>query len=211
MKKTFIFFEIFTILILMGLLYEINLNNANLYNFSEQRLAMLTASDRMRQSSDDLTHFARTYVVTGSEEFKDRYFKTLDIRNGKSPRPYMYDAIYWDLHKEDRERKHSPTKKLSLDDIFKSLPFTKKELDLLRLSHKNSDDLVNLEVKAFNLMKNGNQKEAVKIMFSKEYYDAKAKIMNPIDDFMILLSQRTQKEVEHIHSLSKLYFNLFVR
>ena len=39
-------------------------------------------ADELRQSSDELTRFARTYVVTGDERFK-RYFRmVIDIRNG---------------------------------------------------------------------------------------------------------------------------------
>ena len=210
MKKFIIIFEIIMTGILIFLLYQLNINNKKLYQSSKERLAMLEAADRLRHSSDDLTNFARAYVVTGDKKYKDRYFETLDIRNGKLPRPYMYQAIYWDLNDSDRIKKHPPTKKLSLDDIFKSLPYTQKELDLLKKSHHNSDDLVNLEVKAFHDMKVGKQKEAIKIMWSKEYYQAKSKIMNPIDDFIMSLNQRTKEQVKHIHKLTELYFYLFL-
>jgi methyl-accepting chemotaxis protein len=44
-------------------------------------------AEELRQSSDDLTRFARTYAVTGDTRYRDYYWKTLDIRNGKSLRP----------------------------------------------------------------------------------------------------------------------------
>ncbi|NPA55707.1 MAG: methyl-accepting chemotaxis protein, partial [Epsilonproteobacteria bacterium] len=152
MKKTTIFivlFEIATISALLYSLYQMSSLNENLYISSKQRLAMLQAADRLRHSSDDLTNFARVYVVTGDEKFKKQYFDTLAIRNGKLPRPKDYQALYWDLSPQERAKKHPPTKKISLDEIFSKLPFTKKELSLLQKSHKNSDDLVNLEVEAF--------------------------------------------------------------
>ena len=171
---------------------------------------MFKASDRLRQSSDDLTHFARTYVVTNDIKFKKRYLKTLAIRDGKIHRPKFYDFIYWDLEKKDRLTNHKDGKVLSLNDIFSALPFTKKELQLLQLSHKNSDNLVNLEVKAFKDMDNNKQQMAIKIMFSKEYYSAKAEIMKPIDDFLISLDNRTKIEVNNIRFQIKLYTAFFI-
>jgi len=150
---------------------------------------MIEAADKLRQSSDDLTHFARTYVVTGDERFKDRYFKTLDIRKFKHP---------------DEE-------KLSLEYIFKSLPFTTEELAKLKLAKQNSDDLVNLEVKAFNAMKGfRNQALAISLMHSDGYYKAKHKIMNPIDDFIIMLNKRTNKNVEIIQNNIEINFQIFL-
>ena len=51
-------------------------------------------ADELRQSSDDLTRLARTYVVTGDPRYEDQYMTILDIRNGKKPRPQAYHRIY---------------------------------------------------------------------------------------------------------------------
>jgi len=64
----------------------------------ERRLELLNQSrdvafhsyllaDELRQSSDDLTRLARSFVVTGDPEFEREYWAVLDIRNGKLPRP----------------------------------------------------------------------------------------------------------------------------
>jgi len=223
-KILIIIFEVVTISLLLGLLYNVNRYAKKLYIASEQRYKMMLAADRLRQSSDDLTHFARTYVVTGNEKFKDRYFKTLSIRNGEAKRPKNYDAIYWDYYDKLRKQKHPDEKKLALNTIFARLPFTKEELAKLKLSKYNSDDLVNLEVEAFNAMKgfykdkNGkytiksepNQTLAIKLMHSKEYYKAKQKIMAPIDDFIIMLNKRTKENIEKIQQKININFRLFV-
>eukprot|EP01034_Spumella_vulgaris_P035896 gene35896-44261_t len=52
-------------------------------------------ADELRQSSDDLTRLARTYVVTGDARYEQQYNDILDIRNGKKPRPEHYERIYW--------------------------------------------------------------------------------------------------------------------
>ena len=54
-------------------------------------------ADELRQSSDDLTRMARTYVITGDPKFERMYWEILAIRNGQAPRPHHYERIYWDL------------------------------------------------------------------------------------------------------------------
>jgi hypothetical protein len=43
----------------------------------------LILAHELRQSSDDLTRMARTYVITGNSRFEEQYKTVLDIRNGK--------------------------------------------------------------------------------------------------------------------------------
>ena len=54
-------------------------------------------ADELRQSSDDLTRMARTYVVTGDPVYEEYFRRILAIRNGEAPRPEGYDGIYWDF------------------------------------------------------------------------------------------------------------------
>jgi len=188
-KQFIIFFEVISLIILFTMLFEIYYYSNKLYEVSENRVKMLLAANRLKQSSDDLTNFARAYVVTKDKKYKYQYFQTLNIRNGIAPRPLNYQFVYWNLNEEDREKKHPPTKNLSLETIFNLLPFSKKELELLKLSHKNSDKLAEFEKEAFNLIKN-NQQKAIDLLFSQKYDAAKAKIMNPIDDFTVELNNR---------------------
>lgn len=51
-------------------------------------------ADELRESSDDLTRFARTYAATGDERFEKYYWTILDVRNGVSVRPEAYDGVY---------------------------------------------------------------------------------------------------------------------
>ncbi len=52
-------------------------------------------ADELRQSSDDLTRMARTYVVTANPRYEEYFQRILDIRNGRAPRPVRYSGIYW--------------------------------------------------------------------------------------------------------------------
>jgi len=55
---------------------------------------MYKKANELRQSSEDLTRYARQYVVTKDIKYRDRYFKILDIQGGIAPKPKDYDGIY---------------------------------------------------------------------------------------------------------------------
>lgn len=219
-----ILFESVMAIVCSGLLYRLSLLDEKLYIASKNRFEMTQAADMLRQSSDDLTNFARSYAVTEDESFRQKYFKVLDIRNGSAPRPRHYEHIYWDLLPSDIESRHPNEEKIALKEIFAKLPFTPQELSLLTRSEASSNKLVNLEVEAFNavngLFKDANgefaiQKEpdkkfAATLLYSKEYYDAKREIMNPIDEFMATIEQRTQETVEKAKEESRVTLELFV-
>ncbi len=218
---------------------EFNLNRTDFaYRFAaEERYNLLIEADILRQSSDDLTRFARTYVVTADELYRDNYFKILDIRNGESPRPKNYEAIYWDLLEPVRSERHPDDKNISQEFVIASLAYSNKEKEKLTLAKNNSNDLVNLEVEAFKAMEgkfkdeNGeytitrdpNQLLAIQLLHSPDYHQAKHKIMLPIDEFIMLLDDRTKmslmsagKDLDYYNQLKYfamvafILFNLFV-
>ena len=89
--------ELSFLLLLVYLVIQLNRVESELSSAASDRYLQVEAADRLRHSSDDLTRFARTYVVTGDSKYRDNYFTTLAIRNGETPRPQAYESIYWDL------------------------------------------------------------------------------------------------------------------
>ena len=197
-----IIFELSSVFILIVLFYMMNIHTTRLNYAEENRFNMMLLADKLRQSSDDLSHFARTYVINNDKEFKQQYFDTLAIRNGEKARPKNYTALYWDLDKNTRKLKHPDLNAISLSTMIKELPFSEAELAKILQSEFNSNDLVNLEVEAFSLMEQvvPNQKLAVNLLHSKAYYLAKQNIMDPIDDFIIMLDNRTKKNTDILKS-----------
>ena len=177
--------------------------------FKANSYKMITKAEELRRSSNYLTRFARNYVVTGDIEYKDNYFKVLNIRNAKDFRPKNYNRVYWNILEPIRSQKHPATKKkYALLDEMKKLPYTSYQLEKLSESLKNSDKLVNLELRAFNAIKDNNQKLAIKLLHSDEYKIAKNLIMLPIDDFFIsiykefkLHKSKLNDEIDSIFSL----------
>ena len=162
-------------------------------------------ADELRQSSDDLTRLARTYVVTGEDHWEQQYWEVLDIRNGRKPRPQDYQRIYWDFRAAGQQTPRAVTTAVPLQELMKRAGFTEAEFAKLREAQGNSDDLVRTETIAMNLMKglyddgqgNFTQKGVVDaekaraLMHGADYHRYKAKIMQPLDEFFVLLDRRT--------------------
>ncbi|WP_434355301.1 methyl-accepting chemotaxis protein [Parasalinivibrio latis] len=178
----------------------------HLMNASEVRYASYQIADELRQGSDDLTRLARTYSLTGNEDYEKMYMDILAIRDGKKPTPEKYHHIYWDLVLNYGDKPKPDGKTHSLNERMQALGFTDAEFGLLNEAKANSDALVAIEVEAMNAVKGlfpdpntGKytlQKEpdlslAAELTHSKKYHVEKAKIMKPIDAFFDNLESRT--------------------
>lgn len=210
---TIILFEIITVAVIFILIKAI-------ISSSDQRLIdetnthkMTNMANELHQSSDDLTNYARSYVVTGDDTYLDKYFKVLSIRNGEIARPKNYNSIYWDMDDNLANKRHPGSVKLSFKDIISTLPFLPLEIKLLTESEEHSNDLVNIEIKAFNSMagkfidKDGaytikskkDQKLAISLLHSKDYTIAKQTIMKPIDELITTVQNRRSNISKQSH------------
>ncbi len=166
-------------------------------------------ADEMRQSSDDLTRLARTYVATGDAKWEKQYLEILDIRNGKLPRPQAYERIYWDFRAAGQDNVRPATQAVPLLDLMKQAGFADNELAKLAEAKANSDDLVRTETQAMNMVKGlyddgqggftrkaePDKGKALAMMHDLAYHQYKARIMKPVDEFLVLLDQRTSAEL----------------
>ncbi len=177
------------LIIIIVLTLFLQKNHIELQKAENIRYKSYVIAEELKQSSDDLTRYCRSYVLTTDSIWENRYLKVLDIRNGKLPR---LDG-----------------NTISLLDSMKKLGFTKPELDKLKVAENNSNELVWTEKVAFNAVKglfdDGSGKFSIKaspdiemarrIMFDKKYHDEKKMIMAPIHDFFEMLDKRTHDVV----------------
>ncbi|MDE2371729.1 MAG: Snf7 family protein [Burkholderiales bacterium] len=171
-------------------------------------------AQELRQSSDDLTRLARTYVVTGDPKWEQQYWAVLDIRNGKQPRPVGYEGIYWDFKAANVEPPQKPGAAVALNDLMKQAGFTPAEFELLDQARHNSDDLVHTETVAMNMVKGQyddgkggytrkaepDLAQARTMMHDLTYHQYKAKIMTPVQQFLETVNRRTEQEVDAAQS-----------
>ncbi|MCK6508320.1 methyl-accepting chemotaxis protein, partial [Myxococcota bacterium] len=121
---------------------------------SAQRYQSFLLADELRQSSDDLTRLARTFVVSdGEPKWEQQYLEILDIRNGKRPRPQAYERIYWDFRAAGADSPRPGSEAVPLLDLMKRAGFSAEELAKLDEAKANSDALVKTETLAMNLAK----------------------------------------------------------
>jgi len=212
-----------TLLLVMSI-YQVGAASDRLSAAHESRHVSALLADELRQSSDDLTRLARTYVVSGDPMWEQQYFEVLDIRNGKKPRPPGYERIYWDFRAagivpSGPGHEGSGTS-VPLLDSMKAAGFTQAEFAKLKEAAANSDDLVKTETIAMNMVKgqyaDGNggfsktgepdRAQAQALMHNADYHRYKAKIMKPVDEFFGMLNQRTAAAVDDANALRQRWY-----
>jgi methyl-accepting chemotaxis protein len=186
------------------------------------RYASYLLADEMRQSSDDLTRLARTYVVTGDPKWEQQYMEVLDIRGGKKARPVEYGQIYWDFRAADIDPGKGQEPAVPLLDLMKQAGFTDAEFDKLKEAQANSNDLVRTETIAMNMVKGlyaddtgaftrhgePDLAKARTMMHDADYHAFKAKIMRPVDQFLSVLNKRTQQTIEQAERAKQRWFSI---
>lgn len=180
----------------------------------DRRFTSYQLADELRQSSDDLTRFARTFVATGDEQYERYFNRILAIRGGEAPRPDGYEGVYWDLVAAGLGKDWPEGPPVSLRSRMLSAGFTNDEFDKLSEAQNRSDTLVQLESVAMNAVKGRfldrsgtftmegppDRDLAISQVYGKTYHAAKAEIMTPIGEFMKMIEQRTLAEVAAINN-----------
>ncbi|HTK61225.1 MAG TPA: response regulator [Pseudonocardia sp.] len=169
-----------------------------------RRSTSLRLAYELRQTSDDLTRMARSYVATGQPRYLSWFEEILAIRDGTAPRPVAYDQIYWDVVTDtvtDTGVRPSP---YGPPAAFRTLAaragFSPRELELLATAKARSDALARIEERAFALVGPGgtapgsSRENATALLYGPDYLHAKAQIMEPIGQVFTLVDDRTRQE-----------------
>ncbi len=162
-----------------------------------RRSQSLRLAYELRQTSDDLTRMARTYVVTGETRYRAWFQEILEIRDGTAPRPENYDNIYWDVVTDTGRRPTPSGPPVAFATLAAQAGFTRPELGLLATAKARSDALATVEQQAFTLAAHGgaaNRQHATNMLFDASYLRAKDEIMQPIGQVLTLVDTRTARE-----------------
>jgi len=216
-KQSFLLIAMTVIGLLAAIFYLMALevqNQRSLATAEAQHYASYKLADELRQSSDDLTRMARTYVVTGDPLYEDYFRRILAIRDGTAPRPKAYGGIYWDFLTATGEDPRPNGQPIALQAMMKQMHFTDEEFAKLRESQQKSDSLVALEDRAMAAVKGlyadaeglytfrGEPDLALarELLHGPAYHHAKAAIMEPIEKFTSMVEARTASEIEGLRS-----------
>jgi methyl-accepting chemotaxis protein len=207
--------------IIAGLTY---LNQQDLIKSQETRYQSYLLADELRQSSDDLTRFARTYVITQDSKYERMYRDILAIRNGEKPRPINYERIYWDFFVPHMKKPRPDDRSVPLETLMLELGFKPEEFSKIQEAKEKSNDLVKTEEIAMNAIKGLYQDDsgqftktgkpdtvlARELMHNAHYHYEKANIMKPIDDFYVLLDERTINLTQHLSTAGYKYLYVII-
>ncbi|HPW28247.1 MAG TPA: response regulator [Rhodoferax sp.] len=182
-----------------------------IYTFSEgqvdaasvARLRSVLLANELRQSSDDLTRMARTYVATGDASYKKYYDDIVEIRDGRQARPANYQSIYWDHVSAAKLRPDEGIgQAISLLELMRQASFTDTELAKLAQAKSNSDALARTEREAMAMVESpaaigsASHLQAVAKLHDPAYHQLKAAIMQPISDVYDMVEERTRLAVQ---------------
>ena len=193
-------------LILLCITYIVHLvADNNMDKANESRLNSLLLADELRQSSNNLTRMARTYVATGNLLYKQNYKEILAIKDGKRARPVDYNNYYWDLLEIDDQKIAGArtNQAIPLIELMRQAGFSEKEFGKLNKAEKISYNLTRVEYKAMNLIESKgsrqelelNKQKATELLYDHTYLHEKTLIMLSIHEFYKLINDRTAKMV----------------
>ena len=181
----------------------------------------LKLAEELRQSSNDLTNFARLYAQTGNEKYKEIYMDIVNIRAGKQARPVGYNADFWSTVPENVKAAVANTagEPIKLTDLMRKQGFTDDEMDLLQQASDLSTKLAETETIAFNAIAHQLSAEEVRkkqpeeseeafanrIMNDSTYMSQKNAIMTPLNQFETLLENRLDSSIAHMLSQVRTY------
>ncbi len=180
---------------------------------AERDMESMELAYELKQSSDDLTRFARTYTVTGDPKYEYFYRKIDAIRDGTQAHPDDFSLFYWDYISADTVAFNQRGETYSIEEKMNNLGLTDEEKFKLYEAKKESKSLMQLENTAMNAVKglyrdaNGqfvvnaapDPVLARSLLHGDEYHQAKARIMAPIAQFFSLLQSRMDLETDRLH------------
>ena len=183
-------------------------------NYEKAEIERVHANElaaQLRNSSEDLTRMARSFVQTLNPEYLRQYQAVLDIRAGRIARPERYHLIYWKLVDPENPQKPRPdtNESIPLIDLLKRAGFTEQELALVLDSEKQSDALAVRELEAMNMAQGRylddqgtytrqdapDRERATKMLYDATYERGVRAVFAPLQKFYELVEARLQQTV----------------
>ncbi|MEI0603162.1 methyl-accepting chemotaxis protein [Brachyspira alvinipulli] len=227
-KTRFIIFGVYTFLVTVLLIYlqiRIVRSVTEYSNIYQHTIKSSAIARQYQQNSAFLTQFVRSFVATGDAKYEQAYNDCIAISGGTKPTPINYDrGIYWSIYLGSGKKPSSDGETKSYSNVMKDLNFSKDMFDYLALSKSRSEELVNLEIQAMELMKSiprnpdgsipdeykARQLEAIELVNGKTYEEKVSEIMSPINQFFDKLESdnalNLQKAAKEVRNDTVLFF-----
>ncbi|MBD1556182.1 response regulator [Vibrio sp. S9_S30] len=176
----------------------------------QDQVNLIRMGSELKQSSDNLTKFARAYAVTGDIKWKTLFERVLDVRDGRAPLPTGHEFSYWDVLATDPHLNAPLTQGMVGDTFLQRIHkagMSDSEINSLANALSKSEKLVELEKAAFQqieLATAQSKQNALSLLYGQNYFDEKSKIMSAIESAYLPSIDRlndeqmsAEKEVDH--------------
>ncbi|MGL4208870.1 MAG: methyl-accepting chemotaxis protein [Candidatus Adiutrix sp.] len=161
--------------------------------FDEQVMGAALAAETIDNSSM-LTANVRAYVASGDIRYKNEYFRLIEVRDGRAPRPA--NAIV------------RPGAQIPLDSLYDIAGFSDGEKKFLTEANNLSDKLTQLEVQAMSMLENVSPLEigtvrgkATLLLHDHNYHKALEDIQGPVIRFQQLRSEHFAEDWDYVNKL----------
>ncbi len=177
------------------------LQNKMLADYNEATVLQLLATE-LKHSSEDLTNNCRMYIVSGDQAYLDAYEEIIAWRTGTAPRPSTLPENLF------------PGEAIPMLELFERVGFQHDELALVNDSMAKSVSLAEIEQQAidsirYNTIATGSmtpragenaQDFALRIVTNDSYNQNSARILQPLDNLVISISERMKKEQDLLNT-----------
>jgi signal transduction histidine kinase len=197
-------------------------NQRSLEESQRARFDSYLLADELRQSSDKLTRFARVFVATGEERYRQYYNDMLALHNDEQARPVNYARLYWDMLAGKPEAPQVVPRAGVLRQLMTRLKVGAAEFALFSQADANSDSVVNIELAAMHAAKGEfddgaggytktgkpDQAKAVAMLNDSTYNRLKTGVMQPLDEFVARIEERAGGAVTRYQGRADFSFRL---
>jgi signal transduction histidine kinase len=179
-------------------------------------------ADDIRQSSDMLTRFARLFVATGDERYRQNYDDMLALHAGDETLPMNYARLYWDMLAGKPAAPQVAPRAVLLRRMVTGLRLSPGDIALLNQANASSDSVVSIELAAMHAARGefddgagGFTKQgkpdragAAELLNDSTYNRLKTDVMRPLDEFVAQVEGRASDAVARYQARADLCFRL---
>ncbi len=175
-----------------------------------ERYYAFTIANELRQTSMDLTRYARTYATTAEQKYWDEYWQIIKWRTGMTARP---DYVNKDLYRGEVKAQ---------SEIMRGIGLSVDEFTILQQISDMSDHLFKLEDQVMQSIKSGEIQDGpgdiregessvqfgIRHLYGNFYHQEIYKIRGTVNAFIEKLDQRISGEISLIDRKIRIFTTL---
>ena len=207
---------------LVGVFGFLFYNQRSLEESQSARFDFYLLANELRQSSDMLTRFARLFVATGDERYRQHYNDMLALHDGEQTRPVNCARLYWDMLAGKPGSPQVVPRAELLRRMIMRLKVDAADFALLDQAEASSDSVLRIELAAMHTAKGEiddgvggytntgkpDRAKAVAMLCDSTYNRLKTGVMQPLDEFVELIEERAGGAVARYQGRADLSFRL---